>query len=232
VEDIDDREVLTAYLGQPEFKRPPRMGGGYLLESSLSAALRDCRGAQGRDVSGHLPEGAEAPSWLGAIGYLCVLDQLNTAVRHRTTARRPGHFDVIRQFLPNELSDEEVEALYALRCALAHDYSLSNQGAGGNAERKALLHHSFQLAGYREEMLQLPREDRRWNGVFGELGNDHDPTPVSLRSVGDFVESLVAEIRDAHPRGEVTIACPGGAIEMKERYFFRHNDWKVLRRVL
>lgn len=162
-----------------------------------------------------------------------MLDQLNTAVRHRTRVRGRGHFRVIHDFQPDKLSHEEVEALYALRCALAHDYSLSNLGRG-SAELRPLLHHSFSLVEIAPDLIQLPTSDRRWNGVWGGPGpsSDHDSTTVGLRSVGDFVESLTSEIRAAHSRGEVAIACEGGATEMNERYFFRHNDLEVAEHVV
>lgn len=223
---IDADVVLTAYLGPPQFFRPIGGGGGYVMESSLSAALRDCRNAQGRDGVGRLPQGAEAASWLGAVGYLCVLDQLDSAIQPKAKPSPTGNFGVLNQFLDGSAPTEpEVEALYGLRCALAHDYSLLNEGRGRKAE---LRRHIFQLSGGPDQLLKLPRSDHRWDGVYGDDSARHDPTVVSLPAVGDLVEKLVASVRAAHVRGEVEIACPGGAVEMSERYFFRHNDLAVL----
>jgi hypothetical protein len=228
--DESDSEILTKYLGTPVLIREPGKGGGRIVESSLHAALRDCRSAQGRERDGSLDDGVEAASWLGAIGYLCVLDQLDTAVR-RTDVADPasGHFRVLRQCVPSdEMSDDEIEALYALRCALAHDYSVANSPPKWQTKNRQRLLHVFRLyAGARDRVVELP-EGNRWNGEYGDASNTHGPTIVSLRGLGDLVERVVSSVRSAHESNHLVIHCDDGAAEMDERYFFSHNSWDVL----
>jgi len=223
-----EHEALTRYLGPPHVVDH---GGTQLVrESSLHAALRDCRPLQGRYVAtGMLPAGDGAPSWIGAIGYLCVVDQLSSAVRHasptsrsRTEADAPDNYRVLYDF--TDLDSVSIEALYGLRCSLAHDYSLANRKPGLPARQ-----HVFHLSGDPGQVTNLPSsEDLRWNGDWAESDTAFEPTEVSLRAVGDLVEVLVSTIRAEHRAGNVQIALPGGPAEMDRRYFFLHNDFSVL----
>ncbi len=223
-----EHEVLTRYLGPPDVVDH---GGTQLVrESSLHAALRDCRPLQGRDVAtGMLAAGDGAPSWIGAIGYLCVVDQLSSAVRHasptsrsRTEADAPDNYRVLYDF--TDLDSGSIEALYGLRCSLAHDYSLANRKPGIPARQ-----HVFHLTGDPGEVANLPTsEDLRWTGEWAESDTAFEPTEVSLRAVGDLVEEVVGTVRAEHRAGNVQIALLGGRAEMDRRYFFLHNDFSVL----
>jgi len=220
-----EHEVLTRYLGPPE---AVDHGGTQLVrESSLHAALRDCRPLQGRDLAtGMLPAREGASSWIGAIGYLCVVDQLSSAVRHVGASPRGPEarkkYRVLYDF--TGLNSEVIEALYGLRCSLAHDYSLANPN-----HRHPARQHVFHLTGDPGEVANLPTSDRlRWGGKWSEEDDSFAPTEVSLRAVGDLVEEVVSTVRIEHRAGNVEIALEGGSAEMIRRYFFLHNDFGVL----
>ena len=75
-----EEEALGYYL-KPEGKRM----------SSFWAALRDARCATGRNVeTGTVVDEAKTGSWLGAIGYLMLLDQIGTAVRRSEAPESPS----------------------------------------------------------------------------------------------------------------------------------------------
>lgn len=222
-----EHEVLTRYLGLPHVVDH---GDTQLVrESSLHAALRDCRPLQGRDLAtGMIGAGDGAPSWIGAIGYLCVVDQLSSAVRHAAAeARSRAEPEARRKYRAlydfTEVDDEAIEALYGLRCSLAHDYSLANRKPGLPARQ-----HVFHLTGDPGEVVILPSSELRWTGEWASSDDPFEPTEVSLCSVGDLVEEVVNTIRAEHRAGNVQIALPGGRAEMDRRYFFLHNDFSVL----
>ena len=80
-------QALDAYLA-PRVIRPD----GLTFESSFAALLRDARQATSRDdTTGALPRrrAYEGRSWLGALGYLCLIDQVGTAVRPKRTTKIP-----------------------------------------------------------------------------------------------------------------------------------------------
>ncbi|MCO5319641.1 MAG: hypothetical protein M9922_11915 [Microthrixaceae bacterium] len=222
-----EHEVLTRYLGPPQVV--DHGGTPLVQESSLHAALRDCRPLQGRDAAtGLLPAGEGAPSWIGAIGYLCVVDQLSSAVRHAAAeARSRAEPEARKKYRAlydfTELDDEAIEALYGLRCSLAHDYSLANRKPGLPARQ-----HVFHLTGDPGEVVILPSAELRWTGEWADSEDSFEPTEVRLRSVGDLVEEVVNTIRAEHRAGNVQIALPGGRAEMDRRYFFLHNDFSIL----
>ncbi len=122
-----EQEVLDRYLGRPT--APPEGYEG-VHESTLHAALRDCRRAQNRDEwTGHLDPGCEADHFLGAVGYLCLIDQVSSAVGLRGgTYEADGLKTPYRALYDfTDLPVDVIEAMYGLRCSLAHDYSLVNK---------------------------------------------------------------------------------------------------------
>ena len=92
---------------------------------------RDARQATGRDAYGLLPHDAASPSWLGAVGYLCFIDQVGSAIyrqsRGRPRARTDFHCGLKSFSHLHRTASDVCDVLYSLRCSLAHDYSLLNK---------------------------------------------------------------------------------------------------------
>lgn len=216
----DERAALDRYLSPPEWTE---IEGGMRVcsESSFSAALRDARGATGRDESGEVEIPEKSASWLGAMGYLAFLDQVGTAVRLEDFAAEPSEPALrraIRQFSP--VSRPDAFALQGLRNSLVHDYSLFSQYApGGKVAVGSDRHYAFVFEVEGEELVQ--RAAQPWSGI---LHPDELPfecrTVVSLRHVGDLAESVRARVVEEHARGRLRIALDGGADEMSVRYRF------------
>lgn len=216
--------MLDHYLGRPV--APPEGYEG-VHESTLHAALRDCRRAQNRDEwTGYLAPGEDADHFLGAVGYLCLIDQVSTAIglrggRYETggLASEKAPYRALYDF--TELPAEVIEAMYGLRCSLAHDYSLVNK------HRRQERQHLYIFFGG-SELVQLPSADRRWDGEWVENFPEREATKFNMRRIGDVAEDVVSIARQRHEAGEVRVLCAGGVAEMEMRYFLSHFDYSVL----
>lgn len=187
--------------------------------SGFVAALRDARLATGRDPS----TGAKLPDrrdllgpWLGAVGYMTLLDQIGSCFQPKGQAAVKGN--TIRQALSRftSLDDQRIDAIYALRCAFAHDYSLYNS----NRKNPGLTHHFAVGIGGSNDLVILPKT--RWGGDY-KRKNDDTKTTVNLEVLGDLVEEICRKIIELAARKELEIVLPGGAQELISRYGFYRN---------
>jgi hypothetical protein len=199
-----EEEALGYYL-KPEGKRM----------SSFWAALRDARCATGRNVeTGTVVDEAKTGSWLGAIGYLLLLDQIGTAVRPKRGPGVPAPTGgssickALEWFAPHHI-EKGRKAIYALRCALAHDYSLFN-----NHRNDPDMRHEFALHRGEGRVVQLPPIS--WSGSYTTL--ERYPTEISLRALGDDIEYVVRRVLDCYEHGDLTIGAGISAEELTLRY--------------
>jgi len=201
---------MTANAALDEYlsPTPPR-------SSSFVAALRDARQATGRDPdTGTVIEDMNTGNWLGAIGYLLLLDQISTAVQPASATAAHNQSKAILRALEwwaPGVTEKEGKAIYALRCALAHDYSLFNQNNDPD------LQHKFRLHRGQRSLIQLPAQP--WQGN-SDSSSTHNQTTVSLRVLGDSVEQVVSEVVKAHDRGELQIGNNLQPANMLQRYSF------------
>jgi hypothetical protein len=180
----DERDWVAAHVDFAAYGA----GGRY---SSLVAAMRDARGATSRNERGRYRnqrESESSASWLGAIGYLSVLDQLGTCFA-RTGEWQASKVAIIRAigYWAPEVTSTEAHALYALRCSLVHAYSLWNDGGGEPRQR-----HKFGLVVTPgADLVTLPPKAKRGGNLRSrdEMGD----TIISLRQLGDMVETVVLE---------------------------------------
>ncbi len=189
---------------------------GTLFFSGFMHALREARNATARDpVSGQKLPGSEGKhgSWLGAVGYFALLDQIGKCVKLRSVARERAN--AITQALKHfsTLGSHEIDALYALRCAFAHDYSLINVNAGMPS-----LTHVFAVGqGATPAVVSLPAT--RWNGDLTAIGPTCQ-TVVSLEAFGDLVETIVTKLHQSAASNDLEILLPDGPDELVRRYMF------------
>lgn len=214
-----DDDTITAFL---TYHR--RRAGITHWGSSLIWVLRDARAATGRYLSsGEVgPKPERSGSWLGAVGYMIMLDQIGECYRPADAAPLPkGTPDFIKAltYFADDVPDLERQALYALRCCFVHNYSLVNIPTTRNAEIRAQLQHHFLLGDDPAPcpVVQLPTE--RWAGNVGYRPN-RMATRVSLRRLGDLAESVYARLLDLHEHRELRIALRGGGLELRSRYAF------------
>jgi hypothetical protein len=173
-------DPLRAYLTRAFWETPD----GRLFQSSYWAAWRDACNVSGRhEVTGEvLPQRADnTQSWIGAVAWLCFIEQIGNAVRLAEVSRlaavridRYSRSGAERNFraalvqFTSSVTDDEMSTLWALRNSLAHDYRLINLPP--NQSRKDLFHH-FRL-------FALPGEPR----LAWKAGSN---TCVNLWRLGD-----------------------------------------------
>lgn len=201
-----EHDALDRYLS------PPVLGLPVTILSTFWAALRDARQATGRHAeSGDVIDLPRLGSWLGAVGYLCLLDQIGSTVRPRqpSTGAARGSGNSISRALAHwtNCTEDERAALYALRCSFAHDFGLLNPRPA-----PPQLLHAFNL---RQDGPLVTPPAERWDGSY--------PVPrlattvVNLRAVGDLVEQVQATVRDTHRDSALELALDGGVAEFNDR---------------
>lgn len=197
--------------------RPPSPGPISWV-STFSAVVRDARDATGRDPeTGRTQEETRSGNWLGALAYLVMFDQVGECFSRRSgtlpATERRNVVRALTDFAKPPLDEPEILAIYALRCALAHDYALVNLGQGKDAR---LLTHRFLLrTDVSSPLVTLPIEP--WDGQLSP-SRYRNQTHVNLRALGDLAERVVAEIQAAQLAGDVEIALDGGIDELDGRF--------------
>ena len=142
---------------------PPPVQGVQLF-SGLTAKLRDARRVSGREVdTGRKIAGQHHGSWLGAIGYLVLLDQIGKCFKPKGVPLYEGN-PLERALIHfGKLAPNDACALYALRCALLHEYGLNNVPARDNQCAKYL--HAFILVCHQDApLVGMPKS--RWDGRY------------------------------------------------------------------
>jgi hypothetical protein len=207
---LDEPTAITMHL----YERPPVNGVQY--KSSLIALLTDARGAAERDLgTGQVLAGRPSSSWLAAAGYLILLDQIGTCFKLRGPNVRGDHPILWALLYFSQVQDSPtLDALYALRNALAHDYALFNLNTK-HASRQHAFNYSVEPS---VPLVQLPITP--WTGVYdpSTLIPADQITTVNLRKVGDLTEEVVASLRANHAAGNLTIRPPLSVAEFHMRY--------------
>jgi len=191
--------------------------GAGRLYSSFVAALKDARTATNRDVeTGECDNSSAHGSWLGALGYLALLDQIGKsyAPTSESEAIHAGPFKTaLLRFAPytsfgDEIGELQVETLYGVRCSLAHDFSLLHR------DRRNKFHFHFAFG--QGEGAIVTRAERAWDGESELLPENR--TVVNLQRVGDLVEEIVAVMRRMARERALRCVLPGGIEELRRRY--------------
>jgi hypothetical protein len=197
----------------------PWTGDPATVVSTFAAALRDARLAASRDADNGLPRSdavEHSSSWLGTVGYFIVLDQLGAAVRPRGSESSEGR-DLVRAltFFAPEITRADVEAIYGLRCALVHDYSLVHRG------RPSKPSYHFRLCASDDDFL-VEHATTPWSGEprFPEE-REETTTVVNLREVAWLVDRVAQRVRRMATNRRLAVAVRGGNNELAIRYFFQ-----------
>lgn len=188
------------------------LNGHIQLTSGFVAAIRDARLATGRDqTSGVKVDDQRHGSWLGALGYMALLDQVGKCFKPRSKGPVEGAaiIKALRYF--TSLGTEEIDAIYALRCGFAHDYSLVNISSKPGLTHHFLVHESP------GPIVTLPRE--RWSGDYSQRTAENQ-TRVNLEALGDVVETMYAVLLELDQQGDLEIVLSGGSDELLWRYHF------------
>lgn len=185
------------------------------VRSSLDAALRDVRGVVDRDSDGRVRDPDRSRSWIGASGYLMLLDQLGTVFDFGSFTR------LLTSDLGGGLSEDEAAAIYGLRNAFIHNYGLVNEPPANRSEAyRTRLRHVFNLQVGGNQLVVVG--DR--TNVLTRTLRDVPATVVDLGRLGDLVEMIVAEIRARHMRGEALPWRIDDVDRFVGLWFFHHQD--------
>ena len=186
---LDENAVLDRYL---DLGSRVNGSGSFEYWSCYAAAVHDARFACGQDKTGRWPQGreVEAGRWLGAVGWLCLFDQMGQTIR-RAGSNPPNIKKVgerfkraLTDFAPG-LAPDDRDVLYALRNSLAHSYSL----IGRTPDRTKVI--------YRFQLTNEPSSDLIWA--------DGGDTVVNLRELARLGDRVVRDVAMRHQNGGVTL---------------------------
>jgi hypothetical protein len=193
---------------------------GVHIFTGFTKCLKEAREVTGRNPSnGTLVNPTQQENWLGAIGYMALLDQIGTCFKPKGATEITGN--TIKKTLGyfTSISEIEIDALYALRCAFAHDFSLYNVN-----KTPTSLTHRFNvgvLSG--KPLVKLPQE--QWDGNY-EKSSDKYKTIISLDAFYSLSEQVYANLLELWNKDELEIVLSGGSDELLQRYSFEHRQVK------
>jgi hypothetical protein len=189
-----------------------------IYESSLVAALRNSRLITGRNLDTGIPDSpliGSLGNWNGAMGYITILDQIGKCYRPSQKEAITTKTSSIEKSLHyfTTLTPAEIKAIYALRNAFFHDYSLLNKDNTTNYHRFKVDNHST------NPIVVLP--DQVWDGDINNR-NSHNETYINLKTLGDLVEAIYEDLLKLERDNNLSLDLPNGENELMARYVFCH----------
>lgn len=165
--------------------------GGMVVKSPYVSALQEARSFTRRDsLTGNKEDGVSHGSWLGAVGYMIVLDHIGNKFnnpekedRFKEIKKIAGETNSFTRALIyfSDLSYREIFALYSLRCSFIHDFFLFNIN-----KNQHLTHHFIVTRG-KGRIVILPKINWDGNPKNRNYGNI---TEINLEVLGDLVEKI------------------------------------------
>ena len=207
---ISESSAIKNHFKDPYWKN------GVIYFSGFSGALIEARHAANRREDGTKIPNIKHGGWLAAIGYFALLEQIGNCFKPRQTEIKVHHNEngikkALKYF--SQLSKADIDALYALRCAFAHDFSLSNIKTPNSKH----LHHFKITEGAGSPLVVFPKVE--WDGNYETIGPDNTTT-VNLELFGDMVENLINYLEDLVQKDQLEIILKGGANELEKRFSF------------
>lgn len=203
---MPEKDAMAMHLSD----RPAK--NGLYLFSGFAKCLKEAREATGRNPEdGSILHPERQDNWLGAVGYMALLDQIGSCFKPKSVSVISGN--TINKSLGyfTRLSQKEINALYALRCAFAHDFSLYNINKG-----KQNLTHRFKV-GVLPGMPVVTLPQQQWTGNYQDSGDQYQ-TIVSLQSFGVLVEDVCANLFKLWTDDNLEVVLAGGSDELLQRY--------------
>lgn len=202
---MNELDLLKKYFGEEQpFETP--LG---TRVSTAIAGLRDSRQNTKRNVDSgefNFEKPGDIGNWLGAIGYMTVLDQVGTSLSLKGQDKLSGRSSILKAltFFDGRLTENEIHALIALRNAFFHDFNLINV-TGPKSKFKSEQTHRFTVYAYPDDkVVSLPT--KQWNGDYENKSWDKDTeTRINLFEFGNLVESVIKNIRVKINLGQVEI---------------------------
>lgn len=193
---------------------------GKRIDSCLSAAFHEARHITGRNkLTGALdPENqwGYLGSWSGAMCYMTILDQIGKCYRSISKPQITNCSPIEKALVYfSSLIDTEISAIYALRNAFFHDFSLYNRN-----NSNPNLQHTFTVDNHpTKPIVRLPKTN--WDGQMSSRNPDNN-TYVNLKTLGDLVENIYRDLVLLESRSELVLELDGGEEELLNRYTFTY----------
>jgi hypothetical protein len=194
---------------------------GEIVESCLTAAIREARLMSGRNKSTGLPDPENKfgylGHWSGAMCYITILDQIGKCYRPKTKKEIMG-LQAIERTLSyfTSLTSDEIKAIYALRNAFFHDFSLYNRNS-----LDGKLQHTFTVDNHpTNKVVKLPL--KTWDGQMCSRNSENN-TYINLKTLGDLVEEIYQKLILLESNNELALELVGGETELTDRYTFIHK---------
>ncbi len=193
--------------------------------SSFSQCLALARHETRRDqISGEKFKGEIHSSYLGTSGYFSLLDQVGNCFipNNPKDASLKGLKSSLLEF--TDLSQDDRDSLYALRCSLAHDFSFVNKDP--ERDRKGRYFRRFTVVSD-DSYGVIHAADQKWTGDL----SDNSPevfTLVNLEALGDLAEEVVRKLKQLVDTDAISIRLEGGADELNARYGYSIVNLKLL----
>jgi hypothetical protein len=211
---INEVQAIDAHLNdRPPIQLPT--GENIKVTSGFYACLCETRAFTGRNSNGAVVDFDKCRSWLGNAGYLILLDQIGSCFKD---ANRPAVSGAsVQKALAyfSHLSSDDIDAIYALRCALAHDYSLVNKKG-----RNPSLQHQFALTGGTNTLIVKPSQP--WDGDLSNRTQDNQ-TVIDMKELGDLVESVYRRLLTLASNRALEVVLSGGKDELIMRYTYAYQ---------
>jgi hypothetical protein len=211
---IPSTDLITAHLST----EPTSLLGGQ-THSALGTPLKEIRAKAGRDENSGKLNSNISGSWLAALGYLALIEQVGSCY-NRPEGNESDPRDLvraIRQFSKVSEADS-LEVLYGLRCSLSHNYAIVRNDARYPKQPKyAFIVHPIPTSGTgRVPLIKYPATP--WDGDYSKLANPDFRTMVSIAGIGDLFEEIFASVKDLHTKGGLRLRLP--ANEFFWKYFW------------
>jgi hypothetical protein len=194
---------------------------GYEIKSAYTCAFHEARSLTGRDIkTGEIMDNNQTGIWSGALVYMVLIDIIGSTFRkkyfrEKIKRRNTLFISALENFSP--LSKQEIFALYALRCAFAHEFFLFNIPKHKDKDKKLLM-HCFTVTRGTKKLLVLPK--KRWSGRYKDLGGDVTTT-VDLEELGNLVEKMHLNLKDLMVQNKI------GIMKSKKRLSFNHMGYNI-----
>lgn len=192
---------------------------GLVYESCLTSALRETRLMSGRNSETGLPDSENKfgylGHWLGAMGYITILDQIGKCYRPFSKSKISGKPPIeIALHYFSELNDKEIAAIYALRNAFFHDFSLYNHNSKDDYQHTFTVHKHPSSS-----VVVLP--EHKWNGNL-QSRSKLNTTFINLKTLGDLVENIYSKLLQLESEGNLILELQGGNEELLAKYIYAH----------
>jgi hypothetical protein len=205
---IDVHLALTDFMPSP----------GITVVSCLAAALREARKITGRNVNSGIPDSNQTcgylGSWSGAMCYMTILDQVGKCYRPKSSSQLNGISSIQKALTYfTILTTIDINALYALRNAFFHDFSLYNRNA-----KDPTLQHNFQVENHpTNPVVRVPVS--KWDGKMSSR-TASNITYINLKAFGDLVEGVYSKLVLLNSSGDLSLELVGGGQELIDTYTF------------